>query len=169
MEEKSTGTELFACWTRIMNRVTRSESIPRDFGTGDLLFPSEIHTLCAIGTLPKINITGLAFQLGITKGAVSKLAKKLAEKGLIEKYRESGNDKEILVRLTPQGRKAYLNHEEYHKKTFALIIREVEEMDRDQTVFLLRFLGMMEEAIDRCIQEKESPAGDYKRRKESPR
>lgn len=160
MQDKSKGTELFACWARIMNRMIRSESIPRDFGTDDLLFPSEIHTLCVIGALPKINITNLAIQLGITKGAVSKLAKKLVEKRLIEKYREFGNEKEILVRLTPQGRKAYLNHEKYHNKVFSRIIREVEEMDSDQAVFLLRFLGMMEEAIDGCIQEKESPAVD---------
>jgi DNA-binding MarR family transcriptional regulator len=169
MQDTSPGSELFEYWAKIMNKMSRSESIPRNFGTGDLLFPSEIHTLCVIGTIPGNNITSLAVRLGITKGAVSKIAKKLADKGLVEKYRKSQNEKETLLRLTPQGRKAYLNHEKYHNKAFSRIIRETEGMNGEQAVFLLRFLGMMEEAIDACIQVKEAPDGDNKRRKESPR
>jgi len=157
MQDKTQGTEIFACWARIMNRMARSESIPREFGTGDLLFPSEIHTLCAIGTVQKINITTLAVRLGITKGAVSRLAKKLVAKGLIEKYRQSGNEKEILVRLTPRGQKAYHAHEKYHKTAFARVIREVKGMDSDQTAFLLRFLKLVEDTTEQCIQEKGSP------------
>ena len=62
-----------------MNKIIRSESLPRDFGTGEPLFTSEIHTLCVIGTAPGINITDLSVRLGVTKGAISKIAKKIEE------------------------------------------------------------------------------------------
>jgi len=165
---RNQGPELFEYWARIMNKMSRSESLPRDFGSGDLLFPSEIHTLCFIGTMPGIRITDLAVQLGVTKGAISKIAKKMEEKGLIEKYREPGNDKEILLMLTPTGKKAYLGHEEYHKNAFRGIVMEMEKLPSEQTVFLFRLLRMMEEIIDTCILEKELVNGPGKTRKETP-
>ena len=154
VQEQYQGSDLFERWARIMNKMSRSESLPRNFGTGDLLFPSEIHTLCVIGSLPGIRITSLSVRLGVTKGAVSKIAKKMEEKGLIEKYQEHGNEKEILLRLTLRGKKAYLGHEEYHKKAFGQIIKEMEKLTREQAVFLFRFLGMMEKVIDTCLLEK---------------
>jgi DNA-binding MarR family transcriptional regulator len=168
MQDKCKETELFACWARIMNKMSRSESLPRDFGTGDLLFPSEIHTLCVIGTMPGIKITRLSVRLGVTKGAVSKIAKKMEEKGLIEKYQNPGNDKEILLRLTLTGREAYLGHEAYHKKVFGRIIKEMKKLPREQAEFLFRFLGMVEDIIDTCIIEKESVKWNDKTRKETP-
>jgi DNA-binding MarR family transcriptional regulator len=168
VQDRNQGPELFERWARIMNKMSRSESLPRDFGTGDLLFPSEVHTLCFIGKVPGIRITDLSVRLGVTKGAVSKIAKKMEEKGLIEKYREPGNDKEVLVRLTLTGKKAYLGHEEHHKKTFGIIITEMERLPREQAAFLIRFLGKMEEAIDTCLCEKESVKGIAKTQEENP-
>jgi len=168
VQEQYQGSDLFERWARIMNKMSRSESLPRNFGTGDLLFPSEIHTLCVIGTKPGIRITDLSVRLGVTKGAVSKIAKKMEEKGLIEKYQEYGNDKEIRLRLTSTGKKAYFGHEEYHKKAFGQIQNEMEKLTREQAVFLFRFLSMMEEVIDACLIEKESVKGTGKTRDEDP-
>lgn len=151
MQEHYPGSELFERWGRIMNKMCRSENLPRDFGTGDLLFPSEIHTLCVIGSLPGMKITDLSGRPGVTKGAVSRIAKKMEEKGLIEKYQEPGNNKEIRLRLTLIGKKAYLGHEEYHKKAFGQIQKEMVKLTREQAVFLFRFLGMMENVIDTCL------------------
>ena len=59
------------------------ESLPRDFGTGDLLYSSEIHTLQAIGNNSNINLTELAEILDISKSGTSKFVKKLLDKNLI--------------------------------------------------------------------------------------
>jgi len=40
-----------------MNKVIGCENYPREFGTGDRLFPSGIHTPCVIGTIQGIRIT----------------------------------------------------------------------------------------------------------------
>jgi len=168
VQEHYQGSELFERWARIINKMSKSENLPRDFGTGDLLFPSEIHTLCVIGSLPGIRITDLSVRLGVTKGAVSRIAKKMEGKGLIEKYQEPGNDKEILLRLTLIGKKAYLGHKEYHKKAFGQILKEMEKLTREQAVFLFRFLSMMEDVIDACLIENESVKGTGKTKEENP-
>jgi DNA-binding MarR family transcriptional regulator len=85
-----------------MDKIIQRESLPHDFGTGDSFLTSEVHALCSIGTAPGIDITDLSVRLGVTKWAISKIAKKMEEKGLIERYREPENDKEILIRLTPK-------------------------------------------------------------------
>jgi len=146
--------ELFERWNRITNKMIRSESLPRDFGTGDQLFPSEIHTLCVIGTASGINITDLSVRLGVTKGAISKIAKKMAEKDLIERYQEPGNDKEILLRLTPKGKRAYLGHEKLQEIAFERLATEMKNLTDEQNVFLFRVFEVMEEMIDSTLLEK---------------
>ena len=148
--------DLFERWVRIMNKMGRSESLPRDFGTGNLLFPSEIHTLCVLGTMPGIKITDFSVRLGVTKGAISKTAKKLEETGLIEKYHKSGNDKEILLRLTQKGKNACRGHEEYHKKAYGRITTEMENFTEEQNTFLNGVFDMVEEVIDTSFPENES-------------
>ena len=91
----------------------------------------------------------------------------MEEKGLIEKYQEQGNEKEIRLRLTLTGKKAYLGHEEYHKKAFGKIIQEMEKLTREQAVFLFRFLGMMEKVIDTSLLEKESFIGTENTKEET--
>lgn len=59
----------------------------------------------------------------MTKGAISKLTKKLMEKGLIECYQKSENKKEIYFRLTEQGKEIYNIHEDLHQ--------EFQERDKD--------------------------------------
>jgi DNA-binding MarR family transcriptional regulator len=149
-------SELLERWIRITNKIIRSESLPRDFGTGDLLFMSEVHTLCAIGAMPGINVTNLSVRLGVTKGAISKMTKKMEDKGLLERYHEPGNDKEVLIRLTPKGKKAYLGHENHHKEAFGRITTEVDKLTDEQMEFLFGVFTAIEEMIDTTPPERES-------------
>ena len=80
----------------------------------------------------------------------------MEEKALVERYQEPGNDKEILLRLTPKGKKAYLGHEEYHKNAFERLGREMENLTDEQIIFLFRVFEVMEEMIDSTLLEKES-------------
>ena len=70
-------------------------------------------------------MTKLAESLYMTRGAISKLTKKLINKGLIESYQKPLNKKEIYFRLTEQGKVIYKIHEELHK----------EFQERDKIVF----------------------------------
>lgn len=86
---------------------------------------SEVHYIECIGRNVDSNVTKLAESLYMTRGAISKITKKLIEKGLIESYQKPDNKKEIYFRLTEQGKVIYKIHEELHK----------EFRERDKVVF----------------------------------
>ena len=58
------------------------EKTPKDFGTGDLLYGSEIHTIVAIGKNPGSNMTEIAEIMDITKGGVQKICQEAFSKRL---------------------------------------------------------------------------------------
>ena len=135
-------------WIRILNKMEAHEKSPRDFGTGDLLHCSEIHTVMAIGKNPDINLTNLSLLLGISKSAISQMVSRLAKKDLVEKHRDPANDKEVLIRLTPRGTIAYLGHEQHHARIYATMHRNVGDITGDQFALILRFLAAIEKTID---------------------
>ena len=84
---------------------------------------SEVHYIECIGRNVDSNVTKLAESLYMTRGAISKMTKKLIEKGIIESYQKLDNKKEIYFRLTEQGKVINKVHEELHK--------EFQERDKD--------------------------------------
>lgn len=87
--------------------------------------PSEIHCIEYIGKSDDSNVTKLAETFYMTRSGISKITKKLIEKGLIESYQRPDNKKEIYFKLTEQGNAIYKVHEELHK----------EFQERDKAVF----------------------------------
>lgn len=86
---------------------------------------SEVHCIEYIGRTVDPNVTKLSEFFYVTRGAISKMTRKLIEKGLIESYQKPDNKKEIYFRLTEQGKVIYKIHEELHK----------EFQERDKAVF----------------------------------
>jgi DNA-binding MarR family transcriptional regulator len=147
--------ELSIQWDRILHKMAAIEKAPRDFGSGDLLYRSEVHTLMAIGKNPGATVTDLAGFAGITKSAVSQMLNKLSRRNLIEKYHNPDNDKEILLRLTPRGRIAFLGHEQYHLKIHARIEQNLREMTDKEFRFLQDFFRVIEETADESLKDQE--------------
>jgi DNA-binding MarR family transcriptional regulator len=125
------------------------ESQPRDFGTGDLLYSSEIHTLEAVGKYPDSNLTALSDRLSITKGGAAKFLKKLQAKELVVKERMPGNRKETLYRLTPKGEIAFQGHKAYSEKMFGEIFKRLEALSNDEAKLIETFLEGLNDAIKR--------------------
>jgi len=87
--------------------------------------PSEVHCIEYIGRNVDSNVTKLAESFYMTRSAISKITKKLIEKGFIESYQKPDNKKEIYFRLTEQGKVIHKIHEELHK----------EFQERDKVIF----------------------------------
>jgi DNA-binding MarR family transcriptional regulator len=121
MKDTNGFMELGDLFYRVLSKYITSERIPKDFGIGQKLHPSEIHTIHAIGKNPGINVTELAKFLGITKGAVPKMIKKLRSKGLVEPFETINNRKEVHLRLTAEGKKAQKGYRRYHERRNALL------------------------------------------------
>ncbi|HDR8184248.1 TPA: MarR family transcriptional regulator [Bacillus thuringiensis] len=77
---------------------------------------SEVHCIEYIENNTDSNVTQLAEAFYVTRGAISRMTKKLINKGLIESYQKSENKKEIYFRLTEQGKEIYKIHEELHNE-----------------------------------------------------
>ncbi len=123
-----------------VNGFNTFQSTPKDFGTGDLLFSSEIHTLEAIGKHVNINLTELADTLAISKSGTSKAVKKLMDKALIVKRSYDNNKKEVLFSLTDKGLIAFKAHAEFEEKSFMSIFELLKSLEEDQVEFLELFL-----------------------------
>lgn len=138
---------------RVVNKFHRLEKVPIDHGTGDLLYPAEINTIEVIGKTPGINVTRLAKRQGVTAGAVSQVLGKLERKGLITKYHEASNRKEVLIRLTEKGWIAFRNHERFHLEYDMDMLKEMSCLSPEQIAFIQEFLDMLERTLDKYLDD----------------
>ena len=75
---------------------------------------TELHTIDEIGKNELPNVSMVASNLHLTRGAVSKITKRLLKKGDIERFQLDTNKKEVYFRLTDQGEKIFDAHKESH-------------------------------------------------------
>lgn len=137
---------------RSLKEFNEFSSKPRDFGTGDLLYSSEIHTLQAIGETSGIILTELALKLDVSKSAVSKFVKKLLEKDLITKSKLPENKKEVVFSLTEKGNTAYRGHKKFKYETFKPIFKILSKLTKDEIDFLEKFLGELSYEVEKLNQ-----------------
>ena len=156
-------TEIITSYEKLLEKleqvITKMESMHTpslSFGTGVLMHQKEIHTVQAIGRHSGMNITKLAELTGVTKGAVSQTIKKLVRKGLVQKTRLPGNDKEVVLELTNLGWTGFYNHEQFHMETLNL----AREYYGDQLESKLESINLAVDDIYGMLSEYE------KRRKE---
>jgi DNA-binding MarR family transcriptional regulator len=110
--------EIMEQFVRLVNKFNRFEKAPMDFGVDERIFPSEIHTIEAIGKSHWINVTQLSETLGVTKGAVSQMIGKLVVKKFVKKIKSSPNGKETFLELTDKGKKALKGHDKFHREIY---------------------------------------------------
>lgn len=107
--------------TDIIDALTRIQERSDLFGHGreDVfkgIHLAEVHCIYWIERIDHPNVTKIARKMRLTKGAVSKISKKLEAKGFIRIYRGPENNKEVYFSLTELGQRAYLEHEECHNR-----------------------------------------------------
>jgi DNA-binding MarR family transcriptional regulator len=106
--------DLFLKILHLYSVITRK---PKDYGTGDLLYFTEIHTITMVGKNNEINMTQLAEMMGVTKGAISQTIRKLVNKNLITKS-NAINKKEVNLKLSEKGLIVYKGQESFQKELF---------------------------------------------------
>ena len=153
MVEMSDFQTLREAFIRIVSKYRTLEKRPQDYGIGEVLHPSEIHAIEMIGKNPGINVTGLAGNLGVTKGAVSQLIKKLENKALVSKYKDPKDEKTVLLGLSKRGKKAFDGHEIFHAEHDAAMMHLVSALPRDKVIFLREIFSQMEASLDGYLKE----------------
>lgn len=115
---------------------------------------SELHCIEAIGKLEHPNGVKLATLLSMTRGAVTKLAKRLLQDGLIESYTRSDNKKEIYYRLTSTGEVLFKEHEVAHAKWEERDIAFLSSVPIKEQQVVLEFLQKFNNYLQAKIQEE---------------
>jgi DNA-binding MarR family transcriptional regulator len=136
---------------RFINKYNDLVKRPMDYGTGDLLYPGEMHTLEVIGGHPGITVTQAAGLLGVTKGAVSQTVKKLVGKKLVKKARDVNDDKVVLLLPDERGRAALAGHDRFHALYDAGIMQEFKDITPEELAFLQDVFRKLEESADRYL------------------
>lgn len=106
---------------------------PKDYGTGDLLYFTEIHTITVVARNKSVNMTQLADIMGVTKGAMSQTINKLVRKGLILKANIT-NRKEINLKLSEKGKIVLKTQKSFQKEVFTFseqLYEKARPEDRD--------------------------------------
>ncbi len=138
---------------RILNVYTEMEKKPKDYGSGDILSPSEVHLLEAIGeNEDDIHVTMLSEKMGVTKGAISQSMSKLVRKELVKKVKAPENKSKILLQLTPKGAVARDGHAEYHTRMDKDIFDFLQNIETGKADFLIDTFHELEDWLHRCLE-----------------
>lgn len=133
---------------RLINKYNQKTKTAKQYGTEDLLYPAEVHMIEIIGTYEKITTTKLAEVLGITKGAVSQITRKLLEKNLITKVPSKEKTNQVLISLTEKGSIVYSCHRDMHKEMLDKIDELLSELSDEEKNALNKIIRVIEESIN---------------------
>ncbi len=138
---------------KVVNKMKQIEQKPRYFGTDILLYPSEIHTIEAIGKNPGINVTDLAALQGVTKGAVSQVIRKLVDKEMVVRMKDEKSDREVLLMLSPAGKGAHEAHKEFHSRIDPHLMDLIEQADDEKLAFMVQVFKAIDLFCDQVLSE----------------
>lgn len=125
---------------QLFNRYVELSKKCYEYCEGISLYPNEIHTVEYIAESSTTNMTDIANQLGLTKGAVSKMIAKLENLGLLVRYKYQPNQKEIYIHLTRLGVEAYEGHKEYHQDMWKRLSGYFAALDQEHQGVIVDFL-----------------------------
>ena len=108
---------LLDLFLKILHLYSVIDRKPKDYGTGDLLYITEIHTITVVGKNKEINMTRLAEIMGVTKGAISQTVRKLVHKNFILKSNTT-NKKEFNLTLSEKGNVVLKGQESFQRELF---------------------------------------------------
>lgn len=130
----ATPDELRQSWDKLANNLVFLEKRTVHHYGELRLHPSELHVLLAIRQVPTANATQLAAALGITKGAVSQVQKRLEAKGVIVRHVDASRKNAVTAAFTPLGRAAlddFLAGRAVARQAFAAYLEALSPADRD--------------------------------------
>ena len=118
----------------------REERLPKDYGTGDVLYDSEIRMLDMVSRYPDANAIQLAKQLGVTRGAVTQMSNKLEERGYLLRFLQPENRKAKFYKLTGLGQAIKKGHDRYHEDANRQICNYLKALKKTEVQIIMEFL-----------------------------
>ncbi|MGM0878755.1 MAG: MarR family winged helix-turn-helix transcriptional regulator [Bacillota bacterium] len=153
-----TREEVFNELIESIYEVSRStsayESIPRKYGTEDELYMVEAHTINLIGKENKVSPSHLAKLTNKTKGAISQMVDKLLKKGLVIKYRNPTNNREVIIELSDKGKQAYKYHKELDQLEYGKMLSRLNQFSTEDFINFMKIASVINDHVKNSIQNK---------------
>lgn len=143
--------DLIHLFLRLGTKFVELEKKAVDLGTGEKLYPTELHIIDAIGSGNGNTVTELCEYFDVTKGAVSQSLSRLERKGHIEKRRNKNYSKEKIISLTPKGIEVFTAHQALHKKMNSEIAKSLNRYSESEIALLKEYLILSERNIQKFI------------------
>lgn len=114
---------------------------------------TEVETIEIIANTELTNVTKISEALHITRGAASKITKKLQSKGYIESYQKPENKKEIYFRLTARGQEIEAAHQKHHQNVMKRDEKIFDQMSETDGQIILDFVKCYKEHLDQELKK----------------
>ncbi len=132
----------------LVEKISNTTKTFKSFGTDVNIYRSEIHVIQLIGDRKNVHLSEIARLIGITKGTVSQIAKRLEGKGLVEKHVDENNNTRRLVRLTEKGKIACKAHVRYHLRKHSEMENYLKSLTDEQKEVVKEFLNKAHDMIE---------------------
>lgn len=140
----------------------------RSYGTPHKLSYSDMGLLQCVRRNRDAKSCELSQYLGITGGAVTQLAKKLADKGYLKPTRAAGNRKEVYYVLTEQGEDACRGYDRHYGGMAAHVREAASALDEAAAAGVMALLDAVIESVpakERCaVRPCTEPVDESKKR-----
>lgn len=124
----------------LVEKVSHTVRLPKSFDTGVDIYRSEIHIIQLVGDRTVLYVSEISKLIGVTKGTISQIVKRLETKGLVRKDVDLTNNTRQQVRLTAKGQVAYEAHCRYHKQKHGEMESFLQTLDAEKLGVLEDFL-----------------------------
>ncbi|WP_196603629.1 MarR family winged helix-turn-helix transcriptional regulator [Pectinatus haikarae] len=114
---------------------------------------AEAHCIDNIGKTKDANVTKIAASMKMTRGAISKICKKLLRKKLIDCHKKVENNKELYFYLTDTGKEIYVTHRIYHDKAMQNKLALLKAYTSAEQNVILKFLEDINIMYDKHSKE----------------
>lgn len=155
MDREKACKDLINSFIRMVNKYNALEKYPVRYGSRQNFYHSERHMIDTFADNPQMNITDFALMNGVTKGAVSQVVTKLEKKGVIRRFKRSGNEKEVFIELTQTGKEIYEQHQKVNKETISSIQNELGKFSDDKVEFLIYMFRWFESFLENSRDKME--------------
>ena len=113
---------------------------------------NEVHAIQCIGSTDRANVTRITKYLKITKGAVTKITKRLISNGYLNSYQVEENRKEKYFKLTDKGKTIFDKHEVIHAEAFQRNKKIFEQFDDDSKDIIFKFLTVLKNDLSNKLE-----------------
>ncbi|WP_206917979.1 MarR family transcriptional regulator [Alicyclobacillus suci] len=125
----------------------------KQFGLTDGYQLSEIHVIDLIGNMENPNVTAIAERMHMTRGAISKIASKLKQRGDIESFQLPDNQKNLYFRLTRRGQRIRRLHADIHAQAEKRVVNFFSRYAPEELQVIQTFLSDVSKHIEDMLVE----------------